>query len=378
MGTRYPAAFIRGGTSKALVFHARDLPADRAQWDPIFLTAMGTPDRYGRQLNGMGGGVSSLSKVCVIGPSTRDDADVDYTFAQVQVQVAAVDYSGNCGNMSSAIGPFAVDEGLVPAPADGQALVRIHNTNTRTVIRASFPVKGGKSVETGTLAIPGVDGTGAPVRLDFLSPGGASTGQLLPSGRVSQTLTVPGHGGVTASLVDAANACVFVAAAELGLLGTESPAELAARPDILKLLSELRLAGSVAMGIAPTLEAAAAIRMIPLIAMVSAPQDSRTLDGQTIAAGEADLVVRMISNGQPHRALPLTGALCTAVAMQITDSVASMLANPARDGGALRIAMPSGVLTVAAHVTHDAQGWQAVHGSFFRTTRRLFDGFVHA
>ena len=353
MGTRYPAAFIRGGTSKALVFHARDLPADRAQWDPIFLTAMGTPDRYGRQLNGMGGGVSSLSKVCVIGPPTREDADVDYTFAQVQVQVAAVDYSGNCGNMSSAIGPFAVDEGLVPAPADGQAVVRIHNTNTRKVIRASFPVKDGKSVESGTLAIPGVDGTGAPVRLDFLSPGGASTGQLLPSGRVSQALTVPGRGSVTASLVDAANACVFVAASELGLQGTESPDELAARPDILKLLSDLRLAGSVAMGIAPTLEAAAAIRMIPLM-------------------------VRMISNGQPHRALPLTGALCTAVAMQVTGSVPSLLANPARDAGALRIAMPSGVLTVAAHVTHDAQGWQAAHGSFFRTTRRLFDGFVHA
>lgn len=378
MGTRYTAAFIRGGTSKALVFHARDLPADRAAWDAIFLTAMGSPDRYGRQLNGMGGGVSSLSKVCVIGPPSVAEADVDYTFAQVQVQEARVDYSGNCGNMSSAIGPFAVDEGLVPAPADGETTVRIHNTNTRKIIRSTFPVQGGKSVEAGTLAIPGVDGTGAPVRLDFLSPGGASTGKLLPSGLASQPLAVPGREGITASLVDAANACVFVAAADLGLTGAESPDEIGANADVMRLLSQLRLAGSVAMGIAPTLEAAASIRMIPLIAIVSAPQPTRTLDGQTIAAADADLVVRILSNGQAHRALPLTGALCTAVAMQIDGTVAARLANPARDAGALRIAMPSGVLTVAASVEHTPAGWHAAHGSFFRTTRRLFDGFVHA
>src|SRR5205085_5963210 len=147
MRRRYRAAFIRGGTSKALVFHASDLPPDRADWDEIFLKAMGTPDRYGRQLNGMGGGVSSLSKVCVIGPPSVPGADVDYTFAQVQVQEAAVDYSGNCGNMSSAIGPFAVDEGLVPMPPDGDTCIRIHNTNTRKIIHAHFAVQGGRSVE---------------------------------------------------------------------------------------------------------------------------------------------------------------------------------------------------------------------------------------
>src|SRR5690606_18822705 len=141
MGTKYRAAFIRGGTSKAIVFHARDLPAERGQWDAIFLAAMGSPDRYGRQLDGMGGGVSSLSKVCVVGPPSVPGADVDYTFAQVQVRDARVDYSGNCGNMSSAIGPFCVDEGLVPPPAGPQALVRIHNTNTRKIIHATFAVR---------------------------------------------------------------------------------------------------------------------------------------------------------------------------------------------------------------------------------------------
>ncbi|WP_137890632.1 PrpF domain-containing protein [Ramlibacter sp. 2FC] len=378
MRRRYPAAFIRGGTSKALVFHARDLPADRAEWDEIFLKAMGTPDRYGRQLNGMGGGISSLSKVCVVGPPSVPGADVDYTFAQVQVREAAVDYSGNCGNMSSAIGPFAVDERLVDAPHSGEACVRIHNTNTRKIIVSRFEVRDGQSVEMGSLAIPGVDGTGAPVRLDFLSPGGASTGKLLPSAKAAQEFELPGVGRVTASLVDAANACVFVAAADLGLTGSESPEELESNAAAMNALAQLRLQGSVAMGIAPDIEAAASIRMIPLIAIVSAPQRTTTLGGEVIEAGDADLVVRMLSNGQPHRALPLTGSLCTAVAMQIEGSVAARLARAGRDPSALRIAMPSGVLTVAAEVGQAREGWHAAHGSFYRTTRRLFDGHVYA
>lgn len=378
MRRRYPAAFIRGGTSKALVFHARDLPPQRADWDEIFLKAMGTPDRYGRQLNGMGGGVSSLSKVCVVGPPSVAGADVDYTFAQVQVQEAVVDYRGNCGNMSSAIGPFAVDEGIVPVPPDGEACVRIHNTNTRKIIAARFEVRDGQSVESGELAIPGVDGTGAPIRLDFLSPGGASTGKLLPTGQAAQTFDLPAVAGVTASLVDAANACVFVAASDLGLTGAESPDELGANARAMGLLAQLRLHGSVAMGIAPDLAAAAAIRMIPLIAIVSAPQLTMTLAGERIEAQDADLVVRMLSNGQPHRALPLTGSLCTAVAMQIDGTVPARLARPGRDASALRIAMPSGVLTVAADVRRGRDGWHAEHGSFYRTTRRLFDGHVYA
>lgn len=377
MATRYPAAFIRGGTSKALVFRASDLPADRKEWDAIFLAAIGSPDRYGRQLNGMGGGVSSLSKVCIIGPPSIEGADVDYTFAQVQVQEAKVDYSGNCGNMSSAIGPYAVDEGLVDAPRGTEACVRVHNTNTRKIINSTFPVKDGKPVETGTLAIPGVDGTGAPVRLDFLSPGGASTGKLLPAGGVTTMFDVPGIGEVTVSLIDAANACVFLDAAALGLTGGESPDEIGARADIMQALGTIRLMGSVAMGIAPDLEAAAAIKMIPLIAIVSPPQDSRTLDGQVIRADGADLVVRMLSNGQPHRALPLTGALCSAVAMQIEGSVPNRAARAGRNTQSLRLAMPSGVLTVAADVAQGPQGWHAASGSFYRTTRRLFDGHVY-
>jgi 2-methylaconitate cis-trans-isomerase PrpF len=199
------AVFMRGGTSKALIFLAQDLPPDR---DALFLAAMGSPDPDMRQLNGMGGGVSSLSKVCIVGPPSRPDADVDYTFAQIGIDRPEVDYAGNCGNMSSAIGPFAVDEGLVPPPADGEAVVRIHNTNTARIIVARFPVRAGRAVVEGSLAIDGVAGTGAPIRLDFTDPGGAKTGRLLPTGNPADLLEIPGHPPVRASLVDAANPCV--------------------------------------------------------------------------------------------------------------------------------------------------------------------------
>ena len=361
---KYKAVFARGGTSKALVFHAKDLPQDRAQWDRIFVAAMGSPDPYGRQLDGMGGGVSSLSKVCVVGPASRPDADVDYTFAQVQVKEARVDYQGNCGNMSSAIGPFAVDEGLVRVQ-DGNATVRIHNTNTKKIIHAVFPVADGASVEAGGLAIPGVSGTGAPVRLDFLDPGGASTGKLLPTGNVIDKLAA-----IEASLVDAANACVFIEAAALGLTGRELPTELEEKPEVLQRLAELRARGARAMGLPKS-------DFIPLIAFVAAPQDTRTLAGETIPASSADLVVRMISNGQPHRALPLTGSLCTAVACLVGGSIPHRLVRRERSG-ALRLAMPSGVLTVDADVRFEGGQWRAARGSFYRTTRRLFEGFVHA
>lgn len=371
------AAFIRGGTSKALVFHLRDLPAERGQWDALFLTAMGSPDRYGRQLNGMGGGVSSLSKVCVVGPPSVPQADVDYTFVQVQVRQARCDYSGNCGNMSSAIGPFAVTEGLVTAAQDGPVTVRIHNTNTRKIIHATFEVRNGQPVETGDLEIPGVDGRGAPVRLDFLEPGGATTGRLLPTGSALDTLEVPGVGRLQASLVDAANACVFVHAADLGLSGCELPDVTESQPELMRLLSEIRLSASVAMGIAPTRQAASDIPMVPLIAFLSPPQDSGLVGGGTVGAHQADLTVRMLSNGQPHRALPLTGALCTAVAAQIEGTWAHRLAREGRQGP-MRLAMPSGVLTVDAAVELRQGQPFAVRGSFFRTTRRLFEGMVIA
>ncbi|MET3409021.1 PrpF domain-containing protein [Methylobacterium sp. 1030] len=368
-----PAVFMRGGTSKALMLHRRDVPGDLAAWEPAFLSAMDSPDPFGRQLNGMGGGVSSVSKICVVERSARPDADIDYTFVQVVVRDGRIDLSGNCGNMLAAVGPFAVDEGLVDVP-DGPVRLRIFNTNTRKLIVAGFAAAGGRSVYRGDLAIPGVTGTGAPIQLDFLDPGGATTGRLLPTGAVRQWLDVPGLGAIEASLIDAANACVFVRAADLGLAGTELPAALEAVPGLLDRLARIRRAGSVAMGIAPDLEAAARVVHVPFVGLVAPPQDSGSLSGATIRAAETDLTARVISNGVPHQALPLTATLCLAVAARLEGSLVHEAARPTE--AVLRVGMPSGILTADAAVTRGADGWRAERGAFFRTARPLMRGAV--
>jgi len=371
---KIPAVFMRGGTSNAIVLHERDLPRERALWDEVFLAAIGSPDPYGRQLDGMGGGISSLSKVCVVGPSSRADADIDYTFAQVQVKEAKVDYSGNCGNMSSAMGPFAVDEGLVKVSGN-EALVRIHNTNTKKIIHACFALDNGLAAVDGDLAIPGVAGTGAPVRLEFRDPGGASTGKLLPTGNVIDILDVPGVGRIRASLVDAANACCFLDAADLGLTGTEMPDTLDTSTELLDRLSKIRIAASIAMGIGKDPADAARKKVVPFIGFVSAPQDAQSLSGSPIKGDSVDLTGRMLSNGQPHRALPLTVSLCMAVAARIEGSLVHQLTRAGSDD--IRIAMPSGILVVAATVKKENGAWHAEQGAFYRTQRRMFDGQVY-
>ncbi|OUS92172.1 2-methylaconitate cis-trans isomerase PrpF family protein [Rhodococcus sp. NCIMB 12038] len=379
MYTDYRAAFIRGGTSKALVFHERDLPADRAQRDALFLRAMGSPDPHGRQLDGMGGGLSSLSKVCIVGPPSVAGADVDYTFAQVQIDRRAVDYVGNCGNMASAIGPFAVDEGLVAAE-DGNATVRIHNVNTGKVIASSFDVKAGRAIEQGDYTIHGVAGTGAPIRLDFLDPGGAGTGSLLPTGHSTDDLVVDGAPAVSASLVDAGNPVVFVDAAAVGLNGTELPETIDVDDLLMTRLEAIRRAGSVRMGLAADERSAAQNRMTPFIALVAAPRSYTTLAGDRVDESDVDLTVRFLSNGKAHRALPLTGALCAAVAAQLPDSVVHRHARTPQDGAPIRLGSPSGLLEVNASVADkgpNAPVW-CEFGTIYRTTRRLFTGWVRA
>lgn len=371
-----PAVFMRGGTSRAVMFHLKDLP-DRAMWDPIFLAAMGSPDPNGRQLNGMGGGISSLSKICILAPSDRLDADIDYTFAQVQIREAVVDYRGNCGNMSSAVGPFAVDEGIV-RPNGDTAVVRIFNTNTSKIIHSTFRLVDGRAATDGDLAIPGVAGTGAPIRLDFLLPGGSVTGRLLPTGNVQDWLEIPGLGSIEVSLVDAAKPCVLVRARDIGLTGTELPDVLDANTDVLSRLEHIRRAGGIAMGLVGSDEEARRSPGIPAVGFIAPPMDAPTLSGHSIRADEVDLTARFISNGQPHRALPVTSSLCTSVAARITGTLVSQ-ALRAEPSGSIRIGMPSGILTVGADVTRDASGaWVAHSGAFYRTARRLFDGRIYA
>lgn len=371
---RIPAVFVRGGTSKALVFHARDLPADRSAWPDLFRSAIGGNDPNGRQLDGMGGGISSLSKVCVIAPSAREDADIDYTFFQVSPTAEAVDDSSNCGNMSSAMAPFAVDEGVVQVEGD-RAAIRIYNTNTKKIIVSRFTLDEGQAAVDGDFALPGVAGSAAPVKLDFLAPGGARTGKLLPTGNAVDTLTLADGSAIAASMVDAANPCVFVRASDVGMTGAELPMAMDNDEKLLAKLEAVRRAASVAMGITSDLEAAAKVPAAPKVAYIAPPADSQTLDGKTMKADEMDLLARMISIGAPHRAIPLTGALCTSVAAKIEGTIVHEVT---RQGDAVRVGQPSGTTVVDASVGRQLDGsWHAEAASVFRTQRRLMDGYVY-
>ena len=367
-----PAIFMRGGSSKGVFFHARDLPVDRAAQDAIFLSVLGSPDPYGRQLDGMGGGISSLSKAVIIGPPTHPDADVDYLFAQVAVDKPVVDWSSNCGNLSSAVGPFAVDEGLVRV-ADGEALVRIHQVNTKRIIHARFPVQGGKAVTAGDFTMAGVSGSGARIRLDFLAPGGGATGRLLPTGNARDALHHEGR-VYAVSLIDAANACVFLDARDLGLTGRESPDAIEADPARMALFDALRRKAGVMMGLAASPEAVGLA--LPKIAVVAQPAAYHALDGAAFTADSHDIAVRMISMERAHRAVPLTGAMCLGVASRIPGSVPHQLAGPPARADETRVANPSGILSVGAEVREAAAGWHAESAVVYRTARRLMQGQV--
>ncbi|MBS0244881.1 MAG: PrpF family protein, partial [Proteobacteria bacterium] len=303
---------------------------------------------------------------------------VDYTFAQVRIERAHVDYGGNCGNMSSAIGPFAVDEGLVPKPSGRDAVVRIHNTNTKKIIVSRFVMDGDEAAVSGDLAIAGVAGTGSPIRLEFLSPGGARTGRLLPTGHAADILDVPGVGRIPASLVDAANPVCYVPAESVGATATETPGQIEANTELMAKLEAIRRSASVAMGIAPDRDTAGTISG-PGIAFVAPPVAMTTLSGQRLEPSDMDIAVRVISNGQPHRATPLTGALCLSVATRLPGSIPNEMARGlSPDATQIRIGHPSGLISVDAKVTLPAAGGEPVaeYAAVLRTARRLFEGRV--
>ena len=359
---RVRAVFMRGGTSRAVFFHAGDLPPAGPERDRILLGALGSPDPYGRQLDGLGGGISSLSKAAIIGPARRAGADVDYTFAQVHVTRPVVDYSGNCGNCSAAVGPFAIDERLVPA-IEEETVVRIHNTNTRKLVLARVPVREGEAAVTGDFALAGVPGLGARIALDFVDPGGAGTGRLLPTGRVQETLE-----GVAASLVDATNPMVFVRAADLGLTGTEAPTAVDADRALAARLEAIRVAAAARMGIPGS-------AATPKIALVAPPRAFTALDGTAYEVEHVDLVARVLSMGDCHRAFALTAAMCLAVAARIPSTVVAESLGPAA-GSDVRLGHPSGVLPVDAVVSLRGSEPHAERVTVYRTARRLMEGVV--
>lgn len=375
MGQRkYPAVFMRGGTSRAIVFHEKDLPEDRAERDAIFLKALGSPDPNGRQLDGLGGGISSLSKIAVVAPSARADADVDFTFAQVGVTDETVDYVGTCGNISSAVGPFAVDEGLVRA-ADGVATVRIFNTNTGKTYHARFPVEEGAAGVNGEYELPGVSGAGARITLEFMDPGGAATGKLLPSGNALDTFEIEGIGSIEVSMVDATNPMVFVRAADLGLTGGEGPGLIDAQVEVMVNLEQIRAEAAVRMGLARNRrEASESVQAVPKVVLVAPPLEYIDLKGEIISADDCDIAARIISMGKTHRAFALTGAMCLAVAARIPGTVVNEAARGAE--GDIRLGHPSGVQTINAVVAETPDGPVAEKVIVYRTARRLMEGMV--
>ena len=371
---RIKAAFIRGGTSKGVFFRAGDLPDDVAQRNAVLLRALGSPDPYGRQLDGLGGGLSSLSKAVIIGRSARADADIDYTFAQVSVNEPFVDYAGTCGNLSSATGPFAVDEGLVEV-GTGEAVVRVFNTNTSKIFHARFDVEDGEACVEGEQRIPGVGQAGARVALEFLSPGGSMTRGLLPTGHCIDDIKTAEGERFSVSLVDAANPIVMVDGADVGIDGTEQPDALEVMPELLARLERIRQAAGIAMGLDDADQGVP--QAVPKIAVVVAPRSFRDIQGDDVDAGAVDVCVRAVSMGRIHRALPLTLAMCVAAACRIEETVPAKQLNRAlADGADVRIGNPSGVIAAGADVVANGNGWDVERCRVIRTQRRLMEGSV--
>jgi 2-methylaconitate cis-trans-isomerase PrpF len=349
-----------------------ELPSDPSVRDRIVLGIFGSPDL--RQIDGLGGADILTSKLAIIGPATREDADVDYTFGQVGIADARVDYHGNCGNISSAVGPFAIDEGIVDAK-ELVATVRIHQTNTKKIIVAEVPVVDGKAAVSGDFAIDGCPGTGARIMLNFSDSAGSSTGKLLPTGNVRDSLDVKGVGKFDATLVDAANPAVFVRASDLDLTGTETPAELEANKPIQEKLERIRARAGKLMGLIENEDKSMKESPhFPYVACVAKSRSYKTFTGKSVSEGEIDFVSRLISMQKVHKTYPVTGGVCTGVAAAIEGSLLNDVCT-AR-GPHFRIGHPSGIIDIEAEVDRSADGLRIKRAAVGRTARRIMEGYV--
>ncbi|HYM90720.1 MAG TPA: PrpF domain-containing protein, partial [bacterium] len=366
MGEQIPISCVvmRGGTSKGIFLRASDLPPEPAARDRMILALFGSPDP--RQIDGLGGADILTSKVAIVGAATRPDADIDYTFGQVSITEPVVDYDINCGNLSAAVGLYAVEEGLVSA-TEPLTTIRVHNTNTGKVFVASVPTRGSEPVIEGGCAIDGVPGTGAEILLDFAGTAGAATGLLLPTGRVRDTLDVPILGGaVEVTIVDLANLCVFFRAGAVGMTGAEGPREVTSQ--MLDAMSAVKSAAAARLGIP-------ADGLVPLPVAVAAPATYPTYLGTTVQAASVGLVARLAGGRPPmlHKTFPGTAAACTAVAACLPGSVPWQVARP-QEGGRLTIGHPGGVMTVLAEVREEGGVIRVERAAYPRTARRLLEG----
>lgn len=378
---RIPATYMRGGTSKGVFFCLSDLP-EAAQMpgearDRLLLRLMGSPDAYQKQIDGMGGATSSTSKAVILSPSASPDHDVDYLFGQVAIDRAFVDWSGNCGNLSSAVGPFAIAQGLVDTarlPADGMAEIRIWQANIAKTIVARVPMRGGEVQETGDFELDGVTFPAAEIAVAFMDPA-AGEGAIFPTGNVVDELHVPGHGTLEATLINAGIPTVFVRADALGYRGTELQEAINNDEQALAMFEAIRVQGAIKMGLVETPAQATARQHTPKIAFVAPPARYSASSGRVVEAEEVDLLVRALSMGKLHHAMMGTAAVAIAAAAAIKGT----LVNQAAGGGereAVTFGHPSGTLQVGARATREGAHWHIEAATMSRSARVLMEGWV--
>lgn len=381
---RVPATYMRGGTSKGVFFRLQDLPEAARQPGPardkLFQRVIGSPDPYGAQIDGMGGATSSTSKCVILSKSTRAGHDVDYLYGQVSIDKDFVDWSGNCGNLSTAAGAFAIHAGLMEAsriPDHGVCVVRIWQANIGKTIIAHVPVAGGQVQETGGFELDGVTFPAAEIVLEFMDPSddGDEGGAMFPTGNLVDTLEVPGIGNFPATMINAGIPTVFVNAADIGYQGTELREDINGDPAQLARFEQIRVAGALRMGLIQTPEEAATRQHTPKIAFVSPPKDYTASSGKTIAAADVDLLVRALSMGKLHHAMMGT----CAVAIGTAAAIPGTLVNLAAGGGeraAVRFGHPSGTLRVGAEAKQDNGQWTVTKAVMSRSARILMEGWV--
>jgi probable AcnD-accessory protein PrpF len=380
---RIPATYMRGGTSKGVFFRLQDLP-ERCQApgearDRLFLRVIGSPDPYAAHIDGMGGATSSTSKCVILSKSTVPGHDVDYLYGQVSIDKAFVDWSGNCGNLSTAAGAFAIHAGFVDAarvPRDGVCTVRIWQANIRKTIIAHVPVSGGQVQETGDFELDGVTFPAAEIVLEFLDPSEEGEGgSMFPTGHLVDDLEVPGVGTFKATMISAGIPTVFVNAADIGCTGTELREAVNNDPRQLERFERIRVAGALRMGLIETPEEALQRQHTPKIAFVAPPADYRASSGRQINAGDVDLLVRALSMGKLHHAMMGT----CAVAIGTAAAIPGTLVNLAAGGGAreaVRFGHPSGTLRVGALAVQENGEWLAKKAIMSRSARILMEGAV--
>lgn len=378
---RIPAVYMRGGTSKGVFFLAQDLPADPAIRDRLLLRVIGSPDRYGKHTDGMGGATSSTSKVVILSKSARAGCDVDYNFGQVAIDRPVIDWSGNCGNLSAAVGAFALSAGLVEGPADGTATVNIWQMNIGKKIINHVEMRGGEVLELGDFELDGVAFPAAEVKVEFLDPaadeeGEGGGGAMFPTGNRIDTLEVPGIGRIEATLINAGNPTIFVDAERLGLKGTELQGDINGDRAMLKRAEAVRALAAVTMGLCATVEEATEKRPhTPKLAFVARPAPYVASDGKKIEAGSIDLLARIFSMGVLHHAMTGTGAVAIAAAAAIPGTIVSRVA-PVGADGRVRFGHPSGTLSVGAEAREEGGQWTVRKVMMSRSARRLMEGWV--